>query len=97
LGRFRQFVGKPYNFSRIQQAVNLMKKQHVLRKRKSGEPYYAHPFIVAQKVSHYTTDEDALLGALLHDVVEDTPMTLRGAFNIWQAGSEASRPSDQAE
>jgi len=86
-------VGKPYNFSRIQQAVNLMKKQHVLQERKSGEPYYAHPFIVAQKVSHYTTDEDALIGALLHDVVEDTPMTLVEVHLIF--GKQVAKLVDQ--
>jgi len=67
---------KSYNLPRIQQAVTLMKKHHAVQQRKSGEPYYTHPLIVAQKVSSYTSDEDALIGALLHDVVEDTMMTL---------------------
>ena len=44
--------------------------------RKSGEPFYLHPLAVAQIVLDYNTDEATVFGALLHDTVEDTPLTL---------------------
>lgn len=45
--------------------------------RKSGEPYIIHPIIVAMYASQiYPGDINIILAALLHDVVEDTPITL---------------------
>jgi (p)ppGpp synthase/HD superfamily hydrolase len=44
--------------------------------RESGEPFYLHPMAVAQIVLDYNQEEATLLGALLHDTVEDTPLTL---------------------
>jgi (p)ppGpp synthase/HD superfamily hydrolase len=45
-------------------------------KRKTGEPFYLHPIAVAQIVLDYNQEEASILGALLHDTVEDTPLTL---------------------
>jgi GTP pyrophosphokinase len=52
------------------------KKWHDGQMRKSGEQYYSHPFTVADMVVEYIPTTDVLIGALLHDVVEDTPCTL---------------------
>jgi (p)ppGpp synthase/HD superfamily hydrolase len=41
---------------------------------KSGRPYYLHPLRVAMRLIHCTPEERH--AALLHDVVEDTPLTL---------------------
>jgi len=42
----------------------------------SGLPYYVHPIAVAGIVTQVTDDEDVISAALLHDVVEDTPVTI---------------------
>lgn len=39
---------------------------------KSGVPYVFHPFHVAEQMD----DEDSVVVALLHDVIEDSPLTL---------------------
>ncbi|MEM7383073.1 MAG: HD domain-containing protein, partial [Bacteroidota bacterium] len=44
--------------------------------RHSGEPFYLHPLTVAQIVLDYNTDQPTILGALLHDTVEDTSILL---------------------
>lgn len=44
--------------------------------RKSGEPYIIHPILVASIVSSITNDESMAIAALLHDVVEDTSITI---------------------
>ena len=44
--------------------------------RKSGEPFYHHPVEVACILLPYTTDQDTLIAALLHDTVEDTTLAL---------------------
>jgi len=58
---------------KIQQAINLASRLHSEQTRKgdSGLPYISHPFSVAWILSNYTTDEDVIVGALLHDVLED--------------------------
>lgn len=61
---------------RIQQAFQLGKKMHGEQKRKSGEPYFNHPIAVAHMLSDLGADADTLIAALLHDSVEDTPLTL---------------------
>jgi hypothetical protein len=60
----------------IHRALRLIKKYHGPVKRKSGEPFYLHPVMVAKIVASLTQDIDTILGALLHDVVEDTAVTL---------------------
>jgi len=44
--------------------------------RKSGQPYIIHPILVAGVVSSITGDESMAIAALLHDVVEDTDITV---------------------
>ena len=50
---------------------------HRGQKRYSGEPYITHPVTVASMVADMRLDEEAISAALLHDVIEDTPVTLR--------------------
>ncbi|MEL6359011.1 MAG: HD domain-containing protein, partial [Bacteroidota bacterium] len=64
------------NMDMIQTALEAIKWYHGPSKRKSGEPFYLHPLAVAQIVLDYDTDEETIIGALLHDTVEDTPMQL---------------------
>jgi hypothetical protein len=60
----------------VQKALKLIKKYHGPVKRKSGEPFYLHPVAVARIVIDYTQDPDTIISALLHDVVEDTALSL---------------------
>ncbi|MEZ5690741.1 MAG: HD domain-containing protein [Rickettsiales bacterium] len=55
------------------EALEFCKKAHGEQKRKyTGEPYWTHPLAVAKKVSIYNDDNDVIIAALLHDVIEDT-------------------------
>jgi len=49
---------------------------HQGQKRYSGEPYITHPVTVASMVADMQLDEEAISAALLHDTIEDTPVTL---------------------
>ncbi|AWN81506.1 sodium:solute symporter family protein [Candidatus Cardinium hertigii] len=60
----------------IQQTIAFIKKAHGLVRRKSGAPYYTHPMAVAKLLLEVTQDPDTILAGLLHDIVEDTPVTL---------------------
>ena len=56
----------------IDRAVDYANQKHKLQKRKDGSPYIIHPLAVAQIVAKMGLDCDAILGALLHDCIEDT-------------------------
>ena len=56
----------------IDQAVAYAREKHKEQKRKDGSPYIIHPLAVAQIVAEMGLDTDAILGALLHDCIEDT-------------------------
>ena len=56
----------------IDQAVEYAREKHKDQKRKDGSPYIIHPLAVAEIVVEMGLDTDAILGALLHDCIEDT-------------------------
>jgi RelA/SpoT family (p)ppGpp synthetase len=49
---------------------------HEGQMRRSGEPYITHPVAVASDLAAMHLDYEAIVAALLHDVVEDTPASL---------------------
>ena len=75
---FRITQGKAMQYVK---ACELAKKAHANQKDKGGDEYYNHPCRVALRLYIYglkTADEmmDALCAAMLHDVVEDTSVTI---------------------
>ena len=59
----------------IRATIQYVKKCHGNQKRESGEPFYTHPMSVAEILLMETKDPDAIVAALLHDVVEDSKAT----------------------
>lgn len=57
-------------------AYGWMFELHLGQIRRSGEPYHVHPIAVARLVIQLRLDEDAVIAALLHDVIEDTAVSL---------------------
>ena len=60
------------NVELIEQAIAYAQDKHKSQKRKDGSPYIIHPLAVAEVVVEMGLDMDAILGALLHDCIEDT-------------------------
>jgi guanosine-3',5'-bis(diphosphate) 3'-pyrophosphohydrolase len=60
----------------ITEALDYAVRAHGEQKRASGEPYIIHPIAVAETVAQWGLDHEAVMAALLHDVVEDTEITL---------------------
>jgi len=66
---------KPADIERIVQAYAYSESAHQGQMRASGEEYITHPLAVAAICASWKLDVQALLAALLHDVVEDTGIT----------------------
>ncbi len=60
----------------IQKAYDFASYVHKKQVRKSGEPYIVHPIQVAGILANLKMDPDTVCAGFLHDVVEDTPVTL---------------------
>lgn len=65
------------DMDKLQRAFELAREAHKEQKRKSGEPYIIHPIAVARIAAvELGLDANSVCAAFLHDVVEDTPMTV---------------------
>lgn len=64
------------DLSQVEEAYHLADKAHVGQKRQSGEPYIIHPLNVALILAQLELDRESIVAGLLHDVVEDTSITL---------------------
>ncbi len=60
---------------RIIEAAKWAAGLHYYQKRASGEPYIIHPITVAELLIDLNLDYQAIIAALLHDVIEDTEVT----------------------
>lgn len=67
---------KQYDLSKIISSYEFAAKAHANQFRSSGEPYITHPLAVAYILLEFGMDTDTICAALLHDVVEDTDVTL---------------------
>lgn len=66
----------PEDITEIERAYAFAEKAHAGQTRISGEPYVCHPLAVAIILAELELDAATLIAALLHDVVEDTEVTL---------------------
>ncbi|MBQ2997758.1 MAG: bifunctional (p)ppGpp synthetase/guanosine-3',5'-bis(diphosphate) 3'-pyrophosphohydrolase [Oscillospiraceae bacterium] len=69
-------VNKGYDVEKIERAYAMARSAHADQKRATGEPYIIHPVAAALTVVNLGMDTDTVCAALLHDVVEDTSVTL---------------------
>ena len=65
------------NINQVLKAYEYAKKAHAGQKRKSGEDYITHPIQVAEILANLGMDQESIITALLHDVVEDTLVSLK--------------------
>ena len=59
----------------VRRAYFFAAKAHEGQYRESGEPYVTHPLATANILADMHMDHHCLMGALLHDVIEDTPVS----------------------
>src|SRR5260221_98303 len=66
---------KPSDIARIEEAYQFSDAAHQGQFRLSGHPYISHPVAVAEIVADWQLDAQAVMAALLHDVMEDTEVS----------------------
>ena len=100
------------DLSMIEKAYQVAKAAHKDQVRKSGEPYIIHPLCVGIILADLELDKESIAAGLLHDVVEDTPMTTEdvaaefgdavallvdGVTKLGQVSYSADKVDEQAE
>ncbi|HBN55551.1 MAG TPA: GTP pyrophosphokinase, partial [Lachnospiraceae bacterium] len=100
------------DISMIEKAYQTALSFHEGQVRKSGEPYIIHPLCVAIILADLELDKESIVAGLLHDVVEDTPMTTEdvarafsdevallvdGVTKLGQLSYSADKVDEQAE
>ncbi len=60
----------------VQKAFRMAEKAHEGQLRHSGEPYFTHPLAVTDIIAELGLDHTTIIAGILHDVVEDTEITL---------------------
>lgn len=89
------FSAKLYGYEHscsLQSAIKFASLHHASQKRKStGEPYVNHLIEVVQLIQRYesSSDENTMIAAALHDILEDTEVTSIGLKYLF--GSEVSK------
>lgn len=66
---------KPKDVEHVRVAIEFSRAAHQGQMRYSGDPYVSHPIAVARILTPLHIDAQAIIAALLHDVVEDTEVT----------------------
>ncbi len=77
--QLRERLTSEFNTSQIElidSAYQLSRRSHAHQIRSSGLPYITHPIAVASLVLDMKLDAVSIICALLHDVVEDTSVTI---------------------
>ena len=66
---------KKFDLKLLDKAYAVAKKHHENQLRKSGEPFVIHPLEVAAILADIELDQTSIVGAILHDLIEDTDYT----------------------
>jgi guanosine-3',5'-bis(diphosphate) 3'-pyrophosphohydrolase len=69
-GKLAEYL-TPVELKRVKEAYRFSDEMHLGQVRKSGEPYISHPIAVAEICADWKLDAQAIMAALLHDVIED--------------------------
>ncbi len=76
----------------LRKAYRFAMKMHANQKRESGEDYFTHPLQVAEILIEYKMDPVSIISALLHDVVEDTEVSIEDVKDLF--GDEVAKLVD---
>jgi guanosine-3',5'-bis(diphosphate) 3'-pyrophosphohydrolase len=71
------------SMERVRRAYVIANKAHKGQLRSNGKPYISHPVAVAEIIADLKFDADAVIACLLHDTIEDTPLTKQDIKSVF--------------
>ncbi len=80
---FLSYISSVDDRKRIRAAYDFIIEKHDGQLRKSGEPYYHHLIEVAYIIANLHAGPNTIIAAFLHDVVEDTDVTIEDIKKMW--------------
>ena len=89
---YQNYITNPNDRKQIVDAYNFIIKKHDGQLRKSGEPYYHHLIEVSYILANLQAGPATIIAGLLHDVVEDTDVTVEDIEKQW--GSDVAKLVD---
>jgi guanosine-3',5'-bis(diphosphate) 3'-pyrophosphohydrolase len=70
----QEYLSEP-QIEALRRSYLVAREAHEGQTRSSGEPYIIHPVAVSRILAEMRLDHESLMAALLHDVIEDTPVS----------------------
>ena len=89
---YQSYITKPEDRKDIEDAYSFILEKHAGQLRRSGEPYYHHLIEVAYILAGLQVGPATIVAGLLHDVVEDTDVTVEDIEKRW--GSDVAKLVD---
>ena len=89
---YQSYITNPSDRENIEKAYSFILEKHDGQLRKSGEPYYHHLIEVAYILANLQAGPATIIAGLLHDVVEDTDVTVEDVEKRW--GSDVAKLVD---
>lgn len=89
---YSNYISSKEDKAQIRKAYEFILEKHQGQTRRSGEPYYHHLVEVAYILASLTCGPATITAGLLHDVVEDTDVTIEDIEKIW--GNEVAKMVD---
>jgi len=90
--KYMVYISSEEDRAQIKDAFSFILEKHDGQFRKSGEPYYHHLIEVAYILSTLQVGPSTIVAGLLHDVVEDTDVTIEDVEERW--GSDVAKIVD---
>ena len=90
--KYKEYISNETDLKKIKEAYDFVLVKHKDQFRKSGEPYYHHLLEVAYILASLKTGPSTIIAGLLHDVVEDTDVTIEEIESKW--GEEVAKLVD---
>ena len=80
---YMEYISSPEDRQAIEKAFAFIVEKHKGQTRRSGEPYHHHLIEVAYIIASLHCGPATIISALLHDVVEDTEVTIDDILGGW--------------
>ncbi len=78
-------INPQFDFDIVEKAYRFAWESHREQKRKSGDPYICHPVAVSIICAEQSMDSTTIVATLLHDVVEDTAVSIEELSDLFGA------------